>query len=249
MNTKYQSEILYQHFDKNKTYHFVSGFHDIELKYELSEFRNFMHAFLPLSIDVKDADIQWVYTDSPVKKIGIFTRLSSHKPLDPFIYAFHLLLEKFPDAELHVFGSGDPEKEGMAAYVRHLHLNDKVKFRGHAENLKETALNEKLSLVWFHAYHGIPGGFAGFDICTTGIPQLFWNFGTASESDMQHVFPMHHNLLSFVAKNTEILSDQKMAVTLSELQFHYIVNERNIQKHIGTLEELYFNIAKNKENL
>ena len=38
--------------------------------------------------------IELKFVDTPIKKIGIFTRLTSTKPLDRFIDAFHLMVQQ-----------------------------------------------------------------------------------------------------------------------------------------------------------
>lgn len=247
MNSKYQNKNLYMRFDKKQFYHFVSGFREEEIKFELSEFKDFTHTFLPLSINIDKSLCRWQFSDKPEKKIGIFTRLTSHKPLDPFIYSFHLLLNEFPSAELHIYGTGDPKEEGMYAYVNHLRLEDKVKFRGHQDNIIETALNDKLNLIWFHGYHGVPGGFAGFDICTTGIPQVFWNFGAVESKDKDEVLPMYCDLKGFVEKNSDQLTNRTSAKELSQKQYNYILEHRDVLKFIPILEDLYCKVAEKKD--
>jgi len=239
MSSKYQDENLYRRFDKTKHYHFVSGFGDEEIQFELSEFKEYRHTFFPLSLNIDNKINQWQFSDEPNKRIGIFTRLSSHKPLDPFIYSFHLLLNKFPSSELYIYGSGDPVHEGVYAFVKHLRLEGKVKFMGHQDNIVKSALKDKLDIVWFHGYHGVPGGFAGFDICTSGIPQIFWNFGTASQDERSETFPMFYKLIDFVDRSCKILANKNDAETLSKKQYNYILETRNISNYIKTLEMLY----------
>jgi glycosyltransferase involved in cell wall biosynthesis len=237
-NTKHQKFDNYKDYDKTQPYHFVSGFRDDEIVFELSEFSNYKHTFLPLSIPVNGVDRKWSFAKTDKPKIGVFTRITYTKPLDPFIYAFHTLLDYVPGAELHIFGTGDPQKEGVAKYVKHLDLRDKVKFRGHQKDIKETAINEKLNVVWFHGFHGIPGGFAGFDICSIGVPQLFWNFGNTSDSHLE-AFPMYTNITALAQKTKEVLENEEEANKLSLGQYEYIVEMRNIRKFISNLESVF----------
>ncbi|MCW3127529.1 MAG: hypothetical protein JWO03_3187 [Bacteroidetes bacterium] len=238
MNSRHQTNTLYKDFDKNEVPHFVSGFKDDEVAYELAEFKNYRHSFLALSLHIDDSGIQWSYRHTDKPRIGVFTRITSHKPLDPFIYAFHELLNEVPHAELHIFGTGDPQKEGVTKYIRHLELGDRVKFRGHQEDIKKTAINEKLSLVWFHGYYGVPGGFAGFDICSIGVPQLFWNFGNTTDGSIEG-FPMYSNINAFAKRTLEIINDGEEAQKLSHIQYQYICEVRNVRKCITAIESLY----------
>ena len=239
MNTKHQKPDLYAKFDKTKNHHFVSTFEGSILESELSDFPSYRHTFMPLAFAIDQANFQWKFSASPQKKIGIFTRLTTHKPIDIFLFAFHLLLGTYASAEFHVFGSGDPESEGLMRIVRALGIQDKVFFRGHQENLVETANTERLDLVWFHGYHGFPGGFAGYDICTTGIPQVFWEFSQEINRETADVFPMHIRLEEFVKESICLLTQKDEAEKTSQAQFNFVLDKKDLSKYIKNLESLY----------
>jgi glycosyltransferase involved in cell wall biosynthesis len=192
-----------------------------------------------LSINIENTVFKSNYELTEPIKIGIFTRLSHTKPLDPFLYAFQLILEKYPTAEFHVYGTGDPEKEGVMRIVKQLDLEKNVIFRGHQEDLIASAFADNLNLIWLHGYYGVPGGFAGFDICTTKIPQVFWDFSVSSDQFSDSRFPMYHQLSKFVAKSLEIIEDASIAKELAEVQYRYIDDEKNIRKFIHILESLF----------
>ena len=181
-----------------------------------------------------------MYIDSPIKKIGIFTRLDKYKPLDPFFYSFQLLLERLPNAELHIFGGGDPDKEGMTRYIKNLGISDSVFFRGHQESILETVINEKINLSWFQGHNNNkPGGYAGFDICTTGTPLVCWDFMEKPIDSYNEVYPHYKSITQFTAKSYELLTNVQSAETLSMLQFNDISLSRNVSEHISTLYHIY----------
>lgn len=244
MNSKFHYSELYDLYDKNLSYRFCSGFLEDEIKTELALFPKYQHHYFPLSIKVENKEIIWKFSNNEIKKIGIFTRLTQTKPLDPFLNAFVLLLNKQPNIELHLFGNGDPEKEGINQFIRENNLINKIKLRGHQENMKQTAINENLNLVWFHSYYGVPGGFAGFEICSLGIPQLFWNFTKDHLVNTISAFPIYDNLNEFVNHSFEIINDKENAEMLSQEQFDALKQTRDINKFIGSLETLYSEIAK-----
>jgi glycosyltransferase involved in cell wall biosynthesis len=241
-NSKYQVNNTYDAFPKKEEFHFVSGFHANQIKHELSEFENYKHTYYNLNLKFENVYVKHDYTISDNPKIGIFTRLTPAKPLDPFIYAFQLILEQSPQAELHIFGSGDPKKEGVLRYVEQLKLEKNIFFRGHQENILKTAVQENLDLVWLHGYHGLPGGWVGFDISTAKIPQLFWNFGSDNQSNFYSFFPMFNSLSGLAQKSLLMLSNPDEARKLADEQFQYTNENYNIEKNIFVMEELYYTI-------
>jgi len=171
-NSIFQHPENYNKFNKKEEYRFISSFEEGMFQNELKEFENYTHYFFPLSINITNTIFKSDYSLTKPIKIGIFTRLSFTKPLDPFLYALQSICEKYPSAQLHIYGNGDPVKEGVMRIVEQLDLKDNVFFRGHQDDLIHSALEDNLNLIWLHGYYGVPGGFAGFDICTTKIPQV-----------------------------------------------------------------------------
>ena len=246
-NSRHQRPDIYTHFPKNENLHFVSGFSEEEITWELAEFESYRHTYFSLYFKVENTFVKTGNKAVNTPKIGMFTRLTPTKPLDPFIYSFQLLKELIPGAQLHVFGSGDPEQEGVNRYIRQLDLQDSVFFRGHQENLVQTAVEENLDLVWLHGYHGIPGGWAGFDICTTKIPQIFWNFGGTEQTVYTDLFPMYNQISAFAGASAHLLQQPEEAERLAQKQFDYIEENRNIMRFIHIMEELYIRIARPHE--
>lgn len=243
-NSRHQRPDIYTHFPKNENLFFISCFSENEIKWELAEFESYRHEHFSLYIKLENLFIKTEYKANKAPKIGIFTRLTNTKPLDPFIYSFQLLKEDIPNAQLHLFGSGDPEAEGVNRYIRQLGLEDSIFFRGHQENLLQTAIKENLDLVWLHGYHGVPGGFAGFDICTTKIPQLFWNFGGTEKTVYTDCFPMYNQISAFAKASTNLLKNPEEAKKLAQKQFDYIDENRNIMRFIHIMENIYSQVVK-----
>ena len=240
MSGKFQNVSLYQGFNFKKQYNFVSTYSDEEVKYELSQFNNYKHYFLPLLLKIPFKKNNWFFKDSTIKIIGIFTRLDHYKPLDPFFYAFHLLLDKIPNCELHIYGNGDPEKSGMIRYLKNLGIQKRVFFKGHQEDIVNTLVNDNINLTWFQGYNNSrPAGYAGLDICTTGTPLLCWDFMESPNSLYNEIYPHYKNLHHFVNKSHEILTNKHLAEELSQLQFTDVNLNKNIDKNIYRLYEIY----------
>lgn len=238
VNSIVQVQNNYDLYNKSQEYKFISGFNDDEVEFELVGFENYKHFYFPLSIAFDENNSLWKPKKSNIKRIGIFTRLTQHKPIDVFVFALHLLKDKGIDVVLNVYGNGDPVELGFTRNIEYLSLKENVMFKGHQTDLIETALNDNLDLIWFHGYHAFPGGFASFDLSTIGIPQIFWNFTPDLIKKNQDVFPMHSNLNEFVDHSYEILQNPQDALDLGLKQFNYITENRNMKKNIILLESI-----------
>ena len=238
MSAKFQNAHLYDSYEFDYPYHFISGFKLEEGEY--SQFKNIKHTFFPLLMKIPVKEKKWNFNEKAIKKIGIFTRLNRNKPLDPFFYAFQLLLDKMSNVELHVFGNGDPKTEGIINYLERLGITEKVFFRGHQDDILETTINENIDLSWFQGYNNDrPAGYAGFDICTTGTPLVCWDFFAKPFNPYNEIYPHFKNLNDFVDFSIEILNDKEKAESLSMSQFTDVLETRNIDKYISVLENLY----------
>ncbi|MFM9984873.1 MAG: glycosyltransferase [Flavobacteriales bacterium] len=242
MNARFQGD-KYRAFDRNRNYVFVSGFDtQEEIQYEYEGFSNFVHHTLLLSVGITAEFKKWNFSPSNKKRIGIFTRLSRAKPLDPFFYALHLLLDKIPDVELHVYGTGTPQEVEYDRYPRNLSIEGNVFFRGHQEDIKTTINNDKLDLIWFQGYGNKPAGYSAIDVALTGTPQLFWDFFMGDNphiNELDRIYPHYKNLMKFVEASEKILSDQLAAERLSENQYNDVCTNRDMAKNFRNIESLF----------
>lgn len=246
MNSRFQAPFIYDRYDYSEKYRFCSGFSESEIVGELENFKDYTHCFMPLSLNIDRTEPRWEPILSGPMKVGIFTRITPTKPLEPFLTAFQGLQQIVPTAELHIFGYGDPETVGYLELVRQLGIVGNVHFRGHRDDMLGSALQERLSLVWFHSFYGVPGGFAGFDIATLGIPQLFWNFTPETAFTPDPAFPVFNDPQSFINTSLKVLQDENHASELSRVQFNAICKTRDIRKHIHRLESLYRQMTLNE---
>lgn len=240
MSARFQDDSIYKSFDFSRHYNFCSPFKEKEIVYELNQFENYNHTFIPLALKMDNDKNIWKFNRESVKKIGIFTRIDRYKPLDPFLYAFHLLLDKMPNCELHIYGNGDPKSEGIIDIIERLNIKEKVLFRGHQDNIVATVFEDNLSLSWFQGYNNDrPAGYAGIDICTTGLPLLCWDFHPNPNDTINVIYPHYKNLNNFVAKSFEVLNHEEIATELSQIQFEETKKDRNIDLYIQILEDEY----------
>ncbi len=229
----------YDGFNFNKKYNFVSGFFESDIKIELKQFTSFNHFFFPLSIDCNvQLEPRRNIEKKTTKILGVFTRLTIYKPLDLFYYALHLLNKNDEyEYKLHIYGGGCPNEFEFNKCLQYLGLENLVFFKGHSLDIRKTAIQQELDLIWSHGYYGEPGGFASYDLCLTGIPQLCWDFGGESGTQILE-FPMFSTLSKFVDKTFSLLNNNYENYDLGERQKQYVIQNKNIEVNITKLESL-----------
>ncbi|WP_366184811.1 hypothetical protein [Flavobacterium ovatum] len=236
---KFQGIDIYKGYDKNLFYQFVSGFELEGLKQELSEFTNYKHTYLPLSLECQPYSAGLDFNRKKLV-IGIFTRLSFMKPLDPYFYALKLLLEQGVDVELKVYGAGDPVALGFSRQLEYLYLKDRVRFCGHVESIPETLKREKFDLIWFQSTNKQLAGYAALEIALGAVPQVLWDFNSLeTESPIEEVFKSFTNLTQFVAYTKMLLSSKELLCTIGSKQQQHILEYHSIDKNISLLEAIY----------
>ncbi len=236
---KFQNLNLFEGYNFQNKYTFYGGFTKKQSQFELSEFSNATFYEFPLYFEVPYAIKKWTKQTKEIKKISIFTRLNSYKPLDPFFYSLQLLQNKLKNTELHIFGYGDPELEGMNRYLDRIGLSG-VFFRGNVESIYETLEGEYFDLSWFQGYNNDrPAGYAGLDVASFGLPLICWDFHPNPQNMVNEIFPHFKNIELFVNFSIDLILDNDKAENLSLRQFNEIKNNWDIVKNIGKLEKIY----------
>jgi glycosyltransferase involved in cell wall biosynthesis len=241
LTAKFQGVDIYKNYDKKLYYHFISGFEPSILSNELSEFNNFKHTYFPLSLD--SISFEGLINNGNEKLvIGIFTRLSAMKPLDPYFYALKLLLEQGLNVELRIYGAGNPEKLGFIRQLDYLYLKENVFFCGHTESIQQTLIKEHFDLIWFQAADSQIAGYAALEIALCSIPQVLWDFSyRGSESEVKNFFPSFTNISLFVNYNKKLLNSKEKLEELGMKQRQFVLEQHSIEKNIIILENIYDN--------
>lgn len=241
LTIKFQGIDIYKNYNKELFYQFVSALEPNILNYELCDFKNFNHVYLPLSLEENIFDIEEKKVNSKII-IGVFTRLSIMKPLDPYFYALKLLLEKGLNLELRIYGAGNPKELGLIRQLEYLYIKENVVFCGHTESIKQTLIKEKFDLIWFQAANKQIAGYAALEIALGGVPQVLWDFcDVGVESDVQNYFPSFTNLSKFLNYNTQLLQSKEQLKELGLLQRQFVLEKHSIEKNKGILENIYDN--------
>ena len=202
----------------------------------------------PLSMDFSGYPLLPVpqAPDRPMK-IGIVTRLSREKPLGPLFRSFKALLERV-DATLHVYGGGDPSI--FADEIRDLGIGQRVRFEGHRENLLAMVANDGLSMCWLMSV-GTLLGYASIELAASGMPMVFWNFGSGKTSNTEqirretggavHSFDSVEGLVEF---SHSCLTNHERLVELGGDLRRYILATHDIHRNIPMLHDYYVRVAK-----
>ena len=100
--------------------------------------------------------------------------------------------------------------------------------------------NGNINLTWFQGYNNSrPAGYAGLDISTTGTPLICWDFMEFPNNSFNEIYPHYKNLNHFVYKSYEILTNKQLSEELSQFQFKDVNLNKNIDKNIYRLYEIY----------
>ncbi|TDW47143.1 glycosyltransferase involved in cell wall biosynthesis [Flavobacterium sp. 270] len=239
LTAKFQGIDIYKGFNKQLHYNFVSGFEPEILKYELNEFKTYKHTYLPLSLECKPFTAGFDPSRTRLV-IGVFTRLSFMKPLDPYFYALKLLLEEGVDVELKIYGAGDPVALGFIRQLEYLYIKDRVFFCGHSDSITNTLCDEKFDLIWFQASNTQLAGYAALEIAIGGVPQVLWDFNKLdNKTETDTFFKSFTNLTKFVSYTKDLLSSKDKLKNLGLQQQDYVLEHHSITKNISLLDVIY----------
>jgi glycosyltransferase involved in cell wall biosynthesis len=240
--------IDYLNFPSGAHYNFVSSFKDENaIKFELGSFTDFSHTYFPIALDIDNAARKWKFRDEKeTTRIAVFGRLDKTRPIGSFFAAVNLLASRIPNVQLHIWGAGDPETEGLTRLIRNFHVDDRVWFRGHAQDIVEIAIDEKIDLVWYQSFYGFPAGYAGYDLCLAGIPQIYWELLPDIDGAMNEVdgYPCFTQLDKFVEQSWILLTDGDSAKEQSDCQIKTTADNQDIKKWICKLEEKFRSIVE-----
>ena len=233
----------YQTWDKSIHYNFVSGHKPDYVVYEFNEFPKYDHFYFPLSMGEIEGKVKEVVNNKKFK-IGMYTRIHPLKPLEPFLYAFHLLLQSNPNVEFHLFGNGQPGDTGLDRQINYLGLNDSVFFHGHQDDIIEASNNEGIQLAWFQGYDNVPGGYAAYELMVAGLPHVFWDFHPGvNVNKKDHVYPSFSAIDQMASYTLELIEDSELRLNISRNQREETLKDHSIENHIKSLEAHFLNVS------
>ena len=239
LTARFQDPRMYEGFDKQARYNFVSGMREDSIKQELSEFTNYRFTYFRICFETRPFEIE-KKPASHKYSISVFTRLSTMKPLDPYFYALKLLIEEGIDVELNIYGAGDPVALGLRRQLDYLYISKNVNFRGHVEDIPSAIIDETPDLLWFQSSNSQPAGYAALEISMSGLPQVFWDFMYLGHPhSAKEIFPSFTSLTAFVNYTRELLESGELRRNLGEKQREYVLQHYSIRDNIHILEELF----------
>ncbi len=235
----------FEDYDSDTMHHLVFDYGSDLTTHELKHFRVPQHNIkMPLVLDC--SGFQYAYRSGigDIYRIAVFTRISPLKPIDPFIYALHLLkVRSRLNVKLHIIGSF--ASSGISAIFKaHLDRNIKilglegtVVFEGHQLDMESFARKVGVDLVWQQSFDCIIGGYAGLELMLHGYPHSFYDFGCVANSEAitDPVIPCFDTLDDFVQHSEHLLRNRSELVALGKMQREHIMADRDVYRHLPTL--------------
>ncbi len=169
---------------------------------------------------------------SPLR-IGYFSRLSPEKPLEPFLFALHVL-RGHVDARLHVYGGGDSAAYGQM--LRYLGLEQAVSFEGHRKDLS-SVLADGLALGWMPSL-GDFVGYASLELAAAGLPLLFWNLG-GYPVQPGSVFESSRDVAGLAARTLDLCSDPGALVSRGRRLRDHVIQNHDALRQRDRLNALF----------
>ncbi|MCF8256654.1 MAG: hypothetical protein K9J06_03825 [Flavobacteriales bacterium] len=258
MTAKVQTHPLsqFKDYDPTTNYNFVV---DWDKDYEQNELSYFTKGYrmirFPLVLNCAEYDsLPEVHIDGTFH-IGLFTRISPLKPLEPFIYALHLLRGRGIDAKLHLFGavanhgSSLLEMQRIQRNMRMLQLTDHVIFEGHQESMGKAAQEADIQLVWCQGFNGLLGGYAALELMLQSLPHVFYDIEPYDLHRDQEAWPMpcFFQLERFASYTAKMLNDTEQRRKLAAEQRQYIIDRRDVTRHMPTLYAEFDRIAASRQ--
>jgi len=126
---------------------------------------------VPLPIDPSQFKpiTEWPETQRLV--IGCFMRLQTDRSPMRILHAFAHLV-KHTDSELRFYGRGD--KLELSNEARVLGIADRVVFCGHAQDMRQTILDDGINMVWLTGCDDVVG-YAGIELALLAVPVFLFN--------------------------------------------------------------------------
>jgi glycosyltransferase involved in cell wall biosynthesis len=233
----------YDQFGEDREYRFVAwNSRQVE---EMARLRCARIFEWPLSMNFRDYPaLAPVVRERRPAKIGIFTRLSREKPLEPLFEAFARVRTRI-DATLHVFGRGRTSMYDDA--LRALGVTDAVFFEGHRENMIDTVRRESLAMCWLMSLDSLLG-YASLELAACAMPMVFWNYGTSDTASIRaqtggavNAFNSVHEFADFALAS---LQDAGTLAALGGRLREFVVTRHDISRNIGALEEYYLGVVE-----
>jgi hypothetical protein len=142
---------------------------------------NIALSLFPLPIDLRRHDteekkfpLRTEYGSHGPLRIGVVSRVKSDRPNEP-IFRHFAALDAHCSAELHFFGSGNPDI--YFKFFNEINLDrSKVVFHGHAESIVQSFRNFSIDVAWSVSMRESIS-YAAIEMISQGIPIFFINIG------------------------------------------------------------------------
>lgn len=244
----------YATFDKEKRYNFAY-FAEKQIK-ELGESgvdtaRNNLF-YAPLLLDLSDyPNLFNPLAGDGAVVISMFTRVTTTKPIEPFIQSFGQIQKQSKCAvKLNIYG-----EILDAEYHKHLKklasasgvANDSIRFMGHAHDIAETIKRDAINIYWGSTNNAVLG-YSSIEVGALGVPCIFYDLDDAIDftraGATDEAIPVYNRINDFVGCNLKYIENGERLDELSKKQRAYIIAKHNTEGRIGELEDFIISLRK-----
>lgn len=205
--------------------------------------------FMPLPM-VFDQDLKINRKSTLIKKtirIAVFSRLFKDRPNEPLFRGFAAFKEKYPNAELLFYGSGDPIQ--YKELLNELNLNSSVFFKGHSTSIINSINQDHIDIIWLVSM-GKSISYSSIETAQLGMPMVFWNLDDSDsltiKQETEGAINSFNKIEDFVDFNLSIVIDQSKLNEVGSRLREYVKNYYDIQKNIKQLQDYYIEKSKLK---
>lgn len=137
------------------------------------------HTVVPLPIDSSGFEpiTEWPRSTRPI--IGTFMRVEHDRDHLTLLRTFALLAKQY-DAELRCYGRGDPAF--LRPELERLGIADRVRFPGHVKDMRQTVIDDRISLAWLTTADEFMG-YSALELSLWSVPIYFYNTVGSSSPD------------------------------------------------------------------
>ncbi|MCH2223363.1 MAG: hypothetical protein MK066_01245 [Crocinitomicaceae bacterium] len=233
----------------NRSYQFVTMIesqqdHVKETSFKHISSPDFKFFNFPLILDLENRKNTYEpNVETPI--IGVFSRINFDQPTIMFLFAFHSLLKRLPNAKLYFYGKYLEQSiyDFYLQTTKVLGIEKSLHFKGHVPNLQETIIKDEITMGWMNIGNSTLG-YSSIEIASFGLPMTFFNIEKHDPSKIDDRLSVFNDMESFVEHSFEVISNEDKIKAESNKTHDFIISNHSAKKRIGELENLLLSLQQ-----